>query len=709
MVFIVGILTTIAIFVTSIAPSAFAEGRIDYHKHKFAALEALKSSSVFEDFIFPGPNWENAWTEKYSGSHLAYFPFVGEAVGYNPNIKDKPSLGVSMCYLNTADIVAQRRSSNDSDLQKMAIADAFFLWSTDAWSELYSGVSPQEILGQYRLRRIGNFSPKIAAMLVDRLVYCDGYFGEIDAVKIFFEKYLQNERVISRNANNDDWDMANQLIFIPKHFFADAAAILRGFENNQHRFASLSGYSSVEEWEIAKKKDLEADKLAKQRKAQLDLLAEESFSKFDENVTQGFQNLKEKFAQSFKERLPYKKSGSFVSNLFANKSIFAETPSMDALNALDASLQTATLGLFQSNLYRKFPRSMMAEGSDLIEFGDLLCRSGIMRRDLRQYFSDYHLFTGGDYGFKPVDAKKNYLITGCSYNRIWFREPWVNITHTVDTYNNKMIWPKEMVLKARDAMIIPREWYVSHAQSHGIVGEYVGNQSNYDIIIPIGQVALNGQLLNPPYFNEPDNGGYIMFSNSGADSPEAEVCQSILKPIQKYLPSNQTCFISHELGLSGALSIDEGELSAHFGWKKIDGKRYLNYTLMAVPNKESNVLNAIIYKSEVRGSTTDTEGNNIKSDWQLIPRISYTGFGDPSQKLESNSNVFDVSQVDIDHTPSIEKNNIVIKRKLRLLGQLVDPSSGSPSGDTFVISVDAADSEEIMEAVLKLLGNSYSQ
>ena len=711
--FIIRLLTVSVSFFLSVASPAFAEGKIDYQKHKFAALEALKLSSVSEDIILPNSDWEDAWTDKYAGSHLAYFPYVNEAVGYNPDINDKFSSKVSICYLSTADIKTLARSSNDSDLQELAIAAAFFLWSTDAWSELYSGVDPQDILAEYRFRRVSKFSPRLAEKLVDRLVYCDGYFGEIDAVKIFFEKYLQNERVISRNANNDDWDISSQLIFIPKHFFADAAAILRGFENNQQRLAFLSGYATVAEWEIAKKKELEADKRAKQRKAQLDLLAQESFSKFDENVTEGFQNLSEKVAQSFEERLPYKNSGSFVSNLFANKSIFGETPSIDALNAFDASLQTATLGLFQSNIYRKAPRSMIARSGDFIEFGDLVCRSGIMRRDLRQFFSDHHLFTGGDYGFESVYAKKNYRITSCTRDRIYFEEPWINITHSLFLdikNNNKRIWPKEMVLKAQDAMIIPKEWYVSHARNDGIVGNYVENGSKHDIIIPIGHVALNGQLLIPPWFNEPGDGGYIYFGDPETGSPESEVCQSVLKPIQKYLPTNQTCYITSDLGLSGALSIDGKAMSAYFGWKNIDGKRYLNYGLGVDLTKESKALNAIIYKSEVKGSKTDTKGNNIKSNWQLMPSIPRTGFGDPFQKLAKNSsNVFDVSQVQITYKPSIENNNIVIKRALELHGGLVDPSSGFPSGDIFMISVDADDSEEILEAVVKLLGNSNNQ
>ena len=85
--------------------------------------------------------------------------------------------------------------------------------------------------------------------------------------------------------------------------------------------------------------------------------------------------------------------------------------------------------------------------------------------------------------------------------------------------------------------------------------------------MPIGNVALNGQLLNPPEFIEPGYGGYMMFGDPEAGSPESEVCQSVLKPIQKYLPSNQTCYIKGDLGLSGALSIEKNAKSAHFGWK----------------------------------------------------------------------------------------------------------------------------------------------
>ena len=101
--------------------------------------------------------------------------------------------------------------------------------------------------------------------------------------------------------------------------------------------------------------------------------------------------------------------------------------------------------------------------------------------------------------------------------------------------------------KAKDAMRIPKEWYISEHQSQGIAGEYVGNGSNHDIIMPIGHVALNGQLLNPPEFIEPGYGGYMMFGDPEAGSPESEVCQSVLKPIQKYLPSNQTCYIKGSL------------------------------------------------------------------------------------------------------------------------------------------------------------------
>ena len=91
-----------------------------------------------------------------------------------------------------------------------------------------------------------------------------------------------------------------------------------------------------------------------------------------------------------------------------------------------------------------------------------------------------------------------------------------------------------------------------------------------------------------------------------------------------------------------------------------------------------------------------------------MPRVHATGL-DPSQKLNSNSNVLDVWTVQIHHTPSIENNNIVIGRRLELHGFLIDPSSGLPDGDSATIFVDADDGEEILEAVLKLLGNSYSQ
>ena len=692
---------------------AIAEYKLEYDKHKQVVLQELKSAEVSEIYHEGYSQWNEAWTDEYFDSHFVYFPFVYEAVGYSPNTKDKVDERWSVCHLTTRNFKNIPESSRSYMLDEAASAAAFFLWQTEAWNEdaFSSGETAAEILASYRYRRLDNFSPRRASQLVNRIYHCDAYFAEVDAAKIFVEHYLQHEQVVARNSVNEDWfTLEDGISFVPKNAFLEASAKLFGFEDQNHRTAYRAGYTSYAEMQAAEAKiraeelkAAEAVKLAKQRKAQLDLLAEKSFSKFDENVTQGFLSLKEKFDQSFKARLPYKDPGNFVTNLFRNNSIFAETPSMDALNALDASLQTATLGLFQSNLFRKFPHSMKGGEGDFLKFGDLVCRSGIMRRDLRQYFSDHHLFTGGNYGYESVDAKKNYLINGCFGDHIWFEVPWADIGHLIirnKQNNNKMAFPKETVLKAQNARIIPKEWYNSGDRNEGIAGNYVGNGSKHDIIIPIGRVALNGQLWNPPWFNEPSDGGYIQFRE--------EVCQAILKPIQKYLPTNQTCHIMHDLGLAGSLSIDENGLEAHFGWKNIDGKSYLYYRLVAGLGKRSKALNTIIYKSEVRGNRTDTEGNNIKSDWQLIPRVHATGL-DPAQKLNSNSNVLDVWTVQIHHTPSIENNNIVIKRRLELHGFLIDPSSGLPDGDSATIFVDADDSKEILEAVLKLLGNSYSQ
>ena len=691
------------LFASLFIQPAFADGKINFEKNKYAALETLKSSSIDETSVLGYSEWAEAWTEKYSGSHLAYFPIVPEAVGYNSDTKDKIDYSrVSICYLSTTNLRAALKSSNESEYHKIAIAGAFFLWSTEAWSEDYAGVDPQEILGEYRYRWMDRFSPRRAAQLVDRKIQCDGYFGEVDAAKIFFEKYLQNQRVISRNAENDDWELTQQISFIPKYFFADAAATLRGFEDNDHRLAFLSGYSSVREWETAKEKDKAALKLATKKRKQLEEVAATSLSEFDQKVEEGFFRLKAQFEETFKNRLPYKDPSRFLSGFFRENSIFTEAPNTKTLNVLDDQFKNAISGLFHPKHYQKPPYNMLMPTAVGDVFGDLVCRSSIKRRDIRQFFSDYHLFAGGTYNYKVVGSEKNYKITRCDDDSIHFDEHNAGITAYIAGRKSSIRWPKEIIVQSGNAVTIPREWYGIRHRDSGIAGKYIRNSSRKNIILPIGLGSTYGDLYAPSQLLKPSDGGLISF--------KPERCQSLLEPLQKYFAYGKSrCHIYDDISISAQLSQKETEFVVKFGWKMLRGKRYLTYTLGFKPSKKTEVLNDQIYESQVSGTTTDKNGNKIQSDWQLMPNLIYTEFGDPSLRLNSRRTAFDVQSLQIVFSPLVKGGGVIISPRLELLGSEVKSSSGWPRGEPSRISVSSSDNGKLLNSILNHVGKFYSQ
>lgn len=326
----------------------------------------------------------------------------------------------------------------------------------------------------------------------------------------------------------------------------------------------------------------------------------------------------------------------------------------------------------------------------------------IKRRDIRQFFSDYHLFAGGTYNYKVVGSEKNYKITRCDDDSIHFDEHNAGITAYIAGRKSSIRWPKEIIVQSGNAVTIPREWYGIRHRDSGIAGKYIRNSSRKNIILPIGLGSTYGELYAPSQLLKPSDGGLISF--------KPERCQSLLEPLQKYFAYGKSrCHIYDDISISAQLSQKETEFVVKFGWKMLRGKRYLTYTLGFTPSKKTGVLNDQIYESQVSGTTTDKNGNKIQSDWQLMPNLIYTEFGDPSLRLNSSRTAFDVQNLQIVFSPLVKGDGVIISPRLELVGSEVKSSSGWPRGETLLISVSSIDSGKLLNSILNHVGKFYSQ
>lgn len=681
---------------------ALAEYKLEYDRHKNAALKELKSAEVFEDLYLGNSQWDEAWTDEYFDSHFAYFPFVVEAVGYNPKTEDKVDQRFSVCYLTTRDFKNIPKASTAYVLDEVAAASAFFLWQTNAWDEgnFAPGETVDEILASYRFRRFQRFSPRIASQLVDRKYHCDAYFAEIDAAKIFVDHYLRNEQVIARNSENYDWaTLEDGIQFIPKDAFFEASAALFGFEDHNHRTAYRAGYTSYAEMQAAEAQKAAELRAAEVERGRLVAAGNAELLNFHTNLKSRFVSLKQEIEKTFNNRRPYADNSGLFGNFFGpDDSLFSKEPTAERLSDLDNAARAILLNIFVPELHKD--QEITFFGSDDLQsseaqFADLVCKWNLVGEYEKRLFSNYHMFSGINASYQPIDAVKDYQIHFCTKDMIQFVE-----TNTmIDFYVHRGKFPKEMELTEGSSMIIPDYLFDSairnrrDTEKNDLVGDRIVNSSRENILIPIGTENNLGMLYGPPRrFVPSSHSGLIRID----DEKKCGRLFESLKDVNPFFSPIRSCNMQDNF----ILMANKNDSYFSIGFDLLsDGKRYLNYGWGFWVNELSNTLNELLDGQQVEGKfQPHGEAKYSEESWVLFADPFRAKKRDEFDRLKQIPGSFFISHILLTYEPMFDGNDVKLNTQLNFFGTIASMYGDGGGG---VLTLEGKEAEPFIEFMME--------